>query len=246
MAQAGQTAWYQARAFAELAGVTVRTLHHYDQLGLLKPRRRSSKGYRLYRMEDLERLEQIAALQFLGLSLAEIRQVLEQKAPSIGEELDRQQKALLEKRRLLDGALRAIDEAQVAIHEGKPTAVLLRRIINAMDQYNDANWMMKYYSPSAQKTIAERANSFTPEMQAAISEAWKQYYRDLAALQEQDDPEGTTATELASRHRELLAAFTGNDPEVESGLRALYSDRANWPIEMQERMAEYERSRVDE
>jgi MerR family transcriptional regulator, thiopeptide resistance regulator len=68
-------AWYQARDFAKLAGVTVRTLHHYDRLGLLKPRKRSSAGYRLYQPEDLERVEQIVALKFLGLPLAEIRRV---------------------------------------------------------------------------------------------------------------------------------------------------------------------------
>jgi DNA-binding transcriptional MerR regulator len=55
---------YQPRQFAELAGVTVRALHYYDRLGLLKPRRTNS-GYRLYRAEDLERLEQIVALKFV-------------------------------------------------------------------------------------------------------------------------------------------------------------------------------------
>jgi DNA-binding transcriptional MerR regulator len=49
---------FQAREFAELTGVTVRTLHHYDRLGLLKPSRYSRAGYRLYRASDVARLEQ--------------------------------------------------------------------------------------------------------------------------------------------------------------------------------------------
>ncbi len=57
---------YRARQFANLAGVTVRTLHHYDRFGLLKPRRRTDAGYRLYEDRDLERLEQVVALKFLG------------------------------------------------------------------------------------------------------------------------------------------------------------------------------------
>ncbi len=232
--------WYRAREFAELAGVTVRTLHHYDRVGLLKPHRRSSAGYRLYRLADLERIEQIVALKFLALPLAEIRRLLEHEPLSLGEALARQRVGLLEKRRLLDQALAAIREAESAMAEGKPTAVSLRRIIEAIEMQNDSNWMMKYYSPEAQAKIAERAKTFTLEMQKDVSQAWKDYYRDLAALKDQEDPGGVKTAELAKRHRELVSAFTGNDPEVEAGLAAFYKDRANWPAEMMDLMKGYE------
>ena len=67
--------FYRAHEFAKLAGVTVRALHHYDRIGVLKPRR-SSSGHRLYGVGDLERLEQIAALKFLGIPLKEIKLLL--------------------------------------------------------------------------------------------------------------------------------------------------------------------------
>jgi DNA-binding transcriptional MerR regulator len=66
---------YRIGDFAKLAGVTVRALHHYDRIGLLKPQRGNS-GFRLYRLEDLERLEQISALKFLGIPLQEIKLLL--------------------------------------------------------------------------------------------------------------------------------------------------------------------------
>jgi DNA-binding transcriptional MerR regulator len=91
--QRNLTGWYRAREFAELAGVTVRTLHHYDRLGLLKPRKRSAGGYRLYQMQDLARVEQIVALKFLGLPLAQIRRVLDEEPLSFRQELARQQAA---------------------------------------------------------------------------------------------------------------------------------------------------------
>jgi DNA-binding transcriptional MerR regulator len=232
--------WYHARDFAALAGVTVRALHHYDRLGLLKPRKRSAAGYRLYRAEDLERLERIVALKFLGLPLASIRRVLDEEPRALAQELAGQQAALLEKRGLLDRALAVIGEAQREISRGTPAETLLRRIIEVIATQNEANWMMKYYSPAAQAKIAERANTFTPEMQAQVSQAWKDYYRDLAALKDQTDPDGAKAAELAQRHRDLIAAFTGNDPEVEAGLTALYRDRANWSNEVADRIAEYE------
>jgi len=74
---------FKAQEFAELAGVTVRTLHHYDRLGLLKPTGRTESGYRLYGETDLVRLEQITVLKFLGLPLKHIREVLAQKPQAL-------------------------------------------------------------------------------------------------------------------------------------------------------------------
>lgn len=62
---------------AELSGVTVRTLHHYDHIGLVKPARRSAAGYRLYEDEDLERLQEVLFYRELGFGLREIRRMCE-------------------------------------------------------------------------------------------------------------------------------------------------------------------------
>jgi DNA-binding transcriptional MerR regulator len=67
---------YQAKEFAALTGVTVRALHHYDRLGLLKPSGRTASGYRLYGAGDVARLQQIVTLKFIGLSLKQIKEVL--------------------------------------------------------------------------------------------------------------------------------------------------------------------------
>ncbi|MGB7730210.1 MAG: MerR family transcriptional regulator [Candidatus Acidiferrum sp.] len=71
---------YRAKEFASLAGVTVRALHHYDRLGLLRPKQRSEAGYRLYGVRDFARLEQIVVLKFLGIPLKQIRGLLEPDA----------------------------------------------------------------------------------------------------------------------------------------------------------------------
>src|SRR5215472_5198018 len=74
--EAGLDRQYKVREFAEFAGVTVRALHHYERLGLLKPKR-TAAGYRVYGLGDLERLEQIVALRFLGLPLRQIKVLLD-------------------------------------------------------------------------------------------------------------------------------------------------------------------------
>src|SRR5258707_13376035 len=104
---------YQVQEFAELAGVTVRTLHHYDRLDLLKPRRRTQGGYRLYEDCDLERLEQIVTLKFLGLDLKQIKTLLNRDAPDLAHALRRQRSLLEEKRRLLDDGIGPDREAEV-------------------------------------------------------------------------------------------------------------------------------------
>jgi len=99
------TKLYHVQEFAKLAGVTVRALHHYDRLGLLKPDR-TEAGYRLYYLRDLERLEQIVALKFLGIPLKQIRWMFQRGASEMSHSLEMQRRVLEEKRRLLDSAIR--------------------------------------------------------------------------------------------------------------------------------------------
>ena len=138
---------YKAREFAGLAGVTVRALHHYDRIGLLKPLR-SSSGYRLYSLSDLERLEQISALKFLGIPLGEIKTVLESNPLTLGESLDLQRRALTEKRDIINRAIHAIEAAEKLVRSGQVTdASALRKIIELIEmQQPKENFMRKYYT----------------------------------------------------------------------------------------------------
>src|SRR5919197_6496338 len=99
---------FQARNFAKLTGVSVRTLHHYDRLGLLKPSRYTRAGYRLYSEGDFARLEQIVALKFIGFSLKEIKNILKRGSSDLAQALRQQREAIIEKRNRLDLAVHAI------------------------------------------------------------------------------------------------------------------------------------------
>lgn len=80
----------QVGELAKRAGITVRTLHHYEQTGLLLPSARSAAGYRLYNLADVQRLHMIQALAKAGLELAEIREFLDQASLALAELLDAQ------------------------------------------------------------------------------------------------------------------------------------------------------------
>jgi DNA-binding transcriptional MerR regulator len=109
---------YRINEFAALAGVTVKAQHHYDRIGLLTPRR-TGAGYRVYREHDLERLEQIVALKFLGLPLRQIHPLLERPALKLPEALRVQRQAIAEKQALLGRAARAIRAAEESMEAGK-------------------------------------------------------------------------------------------------------------------------------
>lgn len=196
---------YQVQEFAQLAGVTVRALHHYDRLGLLRPRR-TNAGYRLYSLPDLERLEQIVALKFLGIPLKQIHTLLDRKGLTLPDALRWQRRVLEDKRRLLDRAIRAIREA-----EDRPDTAVLRKIIEVIEMQNSVDWMKKYYSDEAWAKIEQRKPAWSPELQERVSREWTELFRDVeAALGE--DPGSERARALAARWTNLVEHFNRGRP----------------------------------
>ena len=87
----------QVGELAKRAGITVRTLHHYESLGLLLPSGRTAAGYRLYNAHDVQRLHTIQALTQMGLSLSDVRDTLENQSVSLNDIIGRQLTMLDEK-----------------------------------------------------------------------------------------------------------------------------------------------------
>lgn len=222
--------YYKVHEFAKLAGVTVKALHHYDRLGLLQPGR-TEAGYRVYCERDLETLEQIVALKFLGLPLKQIAAVLK-RATQLAEALRLQRVALEEKQALLGRAIRAIRAAEESLESGKPAdAALLKTIIEVIDMQDGIAVMKKYYSEEAW----ERHKRYYEE---GPSPEWRQLYRDAEALLG-TDPGGEPAQAMVERWFELSRrAYTG-DPDVQTDSPAALMDREHWPPVMKQRMAEF-------
>jgi DNA-binding transcriptional MerR regulator len=229
--------------FGKLAGVTVRALHHYDRLGLLRPQR-TGAGYRVYSTRDLERLEQIVALKFLGIPLKQIRGMLDLDGVELPDALRMQRTVLEQKRKLLDRAILAIRKAEQSIGPGgRADSRLLTKIIEVIEMQNDSSWSEKYYSAEARAKIDERRKEWTPELQAQVSKQWTELFADVeAALDE--DPASERAQALAVRWKALVAGFTGGDREIGAGLNQLYADRANWPETAKEQMAPFGNPKV--
>ncbi|MBV8733080.1 MAG: MerR family transcriptional regulator, partial [Acidobacteriia bacterium] len=221
---------YQIRQFAELAGVTVKALHHYDRLGLLRPKR-SRAGYRVYYTQDLETLEQIVALKFLGLPLKQIGAVLKRPALKWRDTLRLQRDALEERRELLGRAIRAITIAEEATGpEGRADTGVLKKVIEVIGMQNNVEAMKKYYAD-------ESWEQYRRYYEEGPSAEWRKLYSDAKSLLG-DDPVSPAAQELVARWNELARRAHSGDPEALTDSPEAWMDRANWPETLQARAAE--------
>lgn len=121
---------------AKRAHVSVRTLHHYDRIGLLVPSERSSNGYRGYTSDDLERLHQILLYRELGFTLQAIKRILEVPAMDRRSELIAQRALLAERRERTEAVIRAVDRTLDAMKAGVPMA--MDEIFEDFDTFRNA------------------------------------------------------------------------------------------------------------
>ncbi len=229
----GTSKAYNAAAFAVLAGVTVRTLHHYDRLGLLRARRLAN-GYRVYYERDLQRLQQIVALKYIGLGLAEIGRLLDNSALGFGEALRAQRRVLLQKRSMLDQAIAAIEAAEVAPSD----TLLLKRIIEVMEMQTNKDWMAQYSNDAAKAKIEARKALWSPELQERVTRQWTEVIAEAERVAGQD-PASEAVQAVAARWQGLIDEFTGGDLDIEDSTRRLYADRANWPEGFKQQMSPF-------
>src|SRR5262245_47005922 len=220
---------YRTQAFAERAGVTVRTLHHYDRLGLLKPGRTNS-GYRAYSDGDFVRIEQIIALKFIGLPLNQIKTLLQQSSLDLQSTLRLQRRILEEKRAQLDKAIEALSLAERGVTTGKATVhEALRKVTDAIQQSNKFDWTRKYYSAEAKHFLTKRRQQ-NPGIAEEGTRRWQALVADVEqAVREKVDPSSRRGQQLARRWNALIRSFTEGRREVEAGLKKMWADKGNWP-----------------
>jgi len=226
---------YRIGEFAKLAGVTARALHHYDRIGLLKPQRGSS-GFRLYQLEDLERLEQIAALKFLGIPLKEIKLLLKHGPLSLVDSLHVRREALAEKRKLIDRAMVAIEAAEKVVRSGQTTdAPILRRIIEVIDMQPQEKSMRKYYTEQAWFDKERIAHETPAEAVQKHLQAWRQLFAEIEAAIDLD-PASDDAQALTKRWLQLAETAHGGNEAIRAGNIEAWKDRENWPQEQQDKL----------
>lgn len=138
---------YATSQFAEKAGVTVRTLRYYDQVGLLKPSSVTEAGHQRCSDSDLVRLQQILALKFLGFTLEQVREILRAEPERLQDSLRIQKQMMVEKRDQVNAVIQAIDVLQsVADGQQELPWDSVVQVIRVMQMNQKTDWWKRYYT----------------------------------------------------------------------------------------------------
>lgn len=219
---------YTVQKLAQLAGITPRTIRFYDEIGLLKPARISSSGYRIYGQAEVNRLQQILFYRELGVGLDRIKELMLSPAFDEQRALREHHARLLEKRRQLD-ALIANVEKTIAMKEGKIVMTDKERFEGfkrRMLEENERKFgkeIREKYGKEAVETSNQMFLNMTPEQHGEISRLEEALFRTLDEAMDSGDPSSETAQKAADLHRQWLTYFwTEYSKEAHAGVARMY------------------------
>ncbi|WP_233644631.1 MerR family transcriptional regulator [Streptomyces sp. BSE6.1] len=210
---------YSVGQVSTFAGVTVRTLHHYDKAGLLSPSDRSRAGYRLYNEADLVRLQQILFYRELGFPLDEIAAILKDPQVNPLERLRARQRELNEEiarlQRLAEVAERAIEVQKTGVPlTPEERFEVFGEVAFDLSYATEAE--LKWAHSEGQRQAMARADAHTKEdWRRLMDEAGAWRAELLAAFDDGQPSDGERAMDLAEEHRLHIARwFTSCPPDM--------------------------------
>ncbi len=208
-----------------MSGVTVRTLHHYDDIGLLRPSGRTRSGYRLYDDHDIDRLRDILAYRELGLGLDEV-------ADALGSHTDAHDTLVRARSRLraridhLEAVVASIDAAIDADEKG--TTMSAEEKLSVFGDFDpaahEAEAHERWGDTDAYRASAARTAGYTSEdWERIMAEADGLYARAGELAASGSDTAGDKARQLVEQHRaHITARFYECTPEIHAGLGQMY------------------------
>ncbi|MBW4511577.1 MAG: MerR family transcriptional regulator [Scytonematopsis contorta HA4267-MV1] len=201
---------------AKQTGISVRTLHYYDEIGLLSPSGRTEADYRLYDADDIIRLQQIMSLRQLGFSLIEIKECLQKPDFSLHHTIQLHITRLREQIELSQKLLHRLEA--IAFHKAKSVNIEdLIQTIEAITMFE------KYYTPEQLETLKQRRESLGEEQINQVENEWEKLIAQARAEMEKGtDPSSNSVQNIARRWRELIDEFTGGNPGIEQSLTTMY------------------------
>jgi len=217
---------FEALKVGELArrtGLTVRALHHYDEIGLLRPSLRTEAGHRLYSEGDVARLQRVLSLRQLGFSLEEVRDCLDRPGFSppavIGLHVERLREQIELQRRLCERLEAIADRLRAA---GTVSADEFLRTIEVMTMIEN------YYTAEQLEQLKKRAEQVGEERMRQAPADWAELIaRVRAEMEKGTDPTAPEVQALARRWMALIDEFTGGDPGIASSLGRLWKEQGD-------------------
>jgi MerR family transcriptional regulator, thiopeptide resistance regulator len=220
------TAGYTVGRVADLSGVTIRTLHHYDEVGLLSPGGRSAAGYRIYEDRDLERLQRILFYRELGFTLGEISTIVDDPRTDTLGHLRRQRGLLNERIERLSAMVDAIDYEMEARTMDIPLTPEER--LEVFGEFRPEDYAeeaeQRWGETDAYKESQRRVSSYTKEDWLRLKAEEEEIRARLAAALDAGlAPESEEAMSAAEAHRQHISRwFYECSYEIQRGLTEMY------------------------
>ena len=209
-------------------GLTVRMLHHYDKIGLVRPSERTESGHRLYTEADIARLQQVVSLKELGFALEEIKGIVGKPELNPAEivamhlervnrriELEQKLRKRLEQLHLLLSSRQSVSTEQF---------ILTIEVIQM-----NAN---QYFTPEQLEAMKKRVEGIDPAQQAQAEQEWNTLMTGLRRHMESGTPpRDPEAAELAKRWKSLIELFSGGDPAIIRASERFHADNPGNPLQ---------------
>ena len=205
---------------ASRTGLSVRALHHYDEIGLLTPTLRLPSGHRLYQQSDVERLQQVQSLRLMGIPLDEVRQLLDGAGMSPREVIALHiaklhehiavQNRLAERLQSLAMHMDTVESASIDD---------LCQIIQVMTA------MEKYFTAEQLDVLRDRRTSITEAHMHEVRDSWNEIIPKVrTAMVANVDPTSPEIQGIAKRWKALVEEFTGGDPKIAQAVKTMYEN----------------------
>lgn len=219
---------YKINEMAKLAGVSVRTLHHYDKIGLLKPKTVSDSGYRFYSEKEIEQLQQILFFKELEFSLSEIKEIMNSPDYDRKSVLKTHKKLLQEKRNRLNEVINTLKKTLDSM-EGK-NIMAKKEMFKGFDM-TDIEKHKKEYSKEAKEKYGEsdaykeserKTSKYDKADWERVTSEGNEIFKSIAGNMDKD-PDSEDVQELVAKWRNHISKnFYNCTPEIFRGLTLTY------------------------
>ncbi|MBC9798383.1 MerR family transcriptional regulator [Sinomicrobium weinanense] len=201
--------YHSVKRLAQMAGVSVRTLHHYDHIGLLKPSVRTTAGYRMYGKDGLLRLQQILFYKELGFKLSEIREVLDDPEFDLVQALQMHKYRLSEEKKRISTLMTTINQTISNLKNRK--MIKPEDLYRGLPKEQAETWRKEAREkwPNQVKHGEEQLLKMSRDDFKALQDGFKANIEKLASLSSKDHTSAEVQTEIR-RHYEYVMRFWGN------------------------------------
>lgn len=221
---------YTVQKLAKIAGVSSRTLRYYDEIGILKPARINSSGYRIYGQAEVDRLQQILFYRELGVSLENIKEIITAPSFDAAAALKEHREKLLAKREQLDLLIANVEktiasaERRIIMTDKEKFEGFKQNMIDENEKKYGQEIRAKYGDEQVNKSY-NKIKNMTPEEYAQIEKLGTDVKATLSEAFKTGNPEGELAQKAADLHRQWLSFYWDSySKEAHAGIAQMYVD----------------------